>query len=170
MADDPCKKYLPVQDKWSHAEKEKLSKLAGNANKAFFDAVYAHINGLARDLALPDARFLYALAAHESGWLNKENTWLNNPFGMTMGGKDNLGFDNIAQACDYWECKFGQHVKGKKTMDQFVAGLKLAKYNPNEAYYAPAKWEAQLRSIDKWSAKFGYKQEKQDGVNMIVPK
>jgi len=169
LADDPCKQYLPDQSRWSHDEKLRRSKIAGHANQAYFDNLYTHINQQARDLSLPDARFLYALSSHESGWMNDENTWLNNPFGLTMGGADNLGFDSVAQSVQYWSCKYGGYVGGKTTMDQFVAGLRAARYNPNDAYYAHDKWASQIQSIDRWSARFGYRQVQQDGVIVLLP-
>jgi hypothetical protein len=170
MADDPCQKHLPDQSRWSHAEKLRLSKIVGVVNKAYFDTMHPHLNQLARDLSLPDSRFLYALSSHESGWMNRENTWLNNPFGLTMGGADNLGFDSIAQAVDYWHCKYGSHVQGKSTMDLFVGGLREAHYNPNEPYYAHDKWAAQLRSVDRWSKTFGYQHVEKDGVIVLILK
>jgi hypothetical protein len=169
MAEDPCKQYLPDQSKWSHADKLERSKAKGVANATFFHTMFTHLNKLAHDLGLPDSRFLYALSAHESGWLSQENLWLNNPFGMTMGGVDNLGFDSISQAVAYWHCKYGSRVQGKSTMDLFVGGLKEAKYNPNEAYYAHDKWASQLFSVDRWSARFGYVEVKQDGVLVLLP-
>jgi hypothetical protein len=169
MVDDPCKKYLPEQTKWSHTEKLRRSKIVGHANKTYFDTMYTHLNALASDLSLPDARFLYALSSHESGWMNDENTWLNNPFGLTMGGADNLGFNSIGQAVDYWSCKYMTRVQGKSTMDLFIGGLKAAHYNPNPEYYAHDKWAAQLQSVDKWSARFGYKQETQNDLVVLLP-
>lgn len=168
MAED-CKKYLPDQSKWSHAEKLRLSKIVGHANKAFFDVMHPHLNGLARDLGLADARFLFAHSSLESGWLNTENLWLNNPFGLTMGGKDNLGFDSIGQAVDYWHCKYGSFVQGKSTMDLYMGGLRQVPYNTNPEYYAHDKWAAQLQSVDKWSGKFGYKQVKEGGLVVLLP-
>jgi hypothetical protein len=170
MADDDCSQYLPDQSKWSHAEKHKLSGTAGTANKVYFDTVHPHINRLARDLSLPDARFLYALSSRESGWLDAENTWLNNPFGLTLGGADNLGFDSIAQAVAYWRCKYGSHVQGKSTMDLVIGGLREARYNPDEAYYAHDRWAAQLRTVGRWSARFGYQPVEQHGLTVLLPK
>lgn len=131
--------------------------------------MYTHLNKLARELGLPDARFLYALSSRESGWLNVENTWLHNLFGLTMGGKDNLGFDSIGQAVAYWHCKYDSYVQGKSTMDLFMGGLKKVPYNTDPSYYDHDKWADQLQSVDKWSARFGYRQVKQDSLIVLLP-
>lgn len=163
-------KYLPAQSKWSHEEKKKLSKKAGTVNSAFFEKLHALFNRMAKALKLTDATYIFALSSHESGWMNAENTWLNNPFGLTMAGKDNLGFDNLQQAFDYWQCKYGEKVMGAQSMDAFMKGLKNAGYNTADAYFAHEKWEAQFQSVRRWAGKFNYTTRVEDGTIVIVPK
>lgn len=162
-------RYLPRQDRWTHEKKKELSGKPGTVNPAFFEKLHAPFNRVARELKLADATYIYALSSHESGWLNEENTWLNNPFGLTMAGKDNLGFENLGQAFDYWRCKYGDHVTGAKSMDGFMSGLKLAKYNNAEAYFAHDKWEAQFQSVRRWAGRYKYVVRDDRGTLVIVP-
>ncbi len=173
-----CSEFLPDQSKWSHENK---LKLAGEAKKVenkrkpedyqhFFDVAVEPLNQLARDLQLGDVFFLLALAAHESSWLNVENDWLNNLFGTTKGGGDNHGYDTIQQGVNYWKCQFGPFVKGVKNMDDFVQGLKNAKYNPNEAYYSMKKWNDMITSIRIRYEKFGYEKVDDKGTWVLRKK
>lgn len=163
-------RWLPDQSKWSHEKKAELSKKRGTVNPAFFERLHAPFNRLGRDLKLLDATYVFALAAHESGWLNEENAWLSNPFGLTMAGRDNLGFDSLDQAVSYWKCKYGERVMGARSMDGFVAGLRAAGYNTAEAYFAHDKWAAQFDSVRRWAGKYGYAATEQDGTTVLVPR
>lgn len=162
-------KYLPPQDKWSHDKKLELSKKRGTVNAAYFEKLASPLNSIARELKLNDATYIFALSSHESGWLNEENTWLNNPFGLTKAGGDNLGFLTLAQSFDYWKCKYGNYVAGATSMDAFMAGLKAAKYNTAAAYFDHDKWESQFQTVRRWAGKFGYKTRDDGGTIVLVP-
>ena len=65
---------------------------------------------------------------------------------------------------NYWKCQFGPFVKGVKNVDDFVQGLKNAKYNPNEAYYSMKKWNDMITSIKIRYEKFGYEKVDDKGT------
>src|SRR5262249_11022666 len=164
---------------WSHKEKGRLAKEAKKVQDSrkpedyqrFFDTVVEPLNQMARTLQLGDVFYLLALSANESGWLNAENAWLNNPFGLTAGGHDNLGFDSIQQAADYWVCRFGPYVKGVKNRDDFVAGLKNAGYNEDDKdYFTKKRWDEMTFSINKRYAQFGYERFEDKGTWLLKKK
>jgi hypothetical protein len=149
--------FLPDQTRWTHEDKVTKAKVKGVVNRQFFDKLYVLLNALATQLHLADARFLFALSSLESGWLDEENDWLNNPFGMTSNGKDNLGFNSLAQATSYWKCKYADKVEGAATMERFISGLKSIGYNTvNASYYDHDTWDGQLESVTRWGHTYGY--------------
>jgi hypothetical protein len=147
---------LPDQSKWTHEDKAKKAKNKAPGNyQLFFNTLVPRFNNLAKQLQLGDAVFLLAHASWESGWLNEENTWLHNPFGLTAGGHDNLGFDTFEQAVTYWGCKFGPRVRGAKMMKEFMK--KLKGYNTADPdYYDEKRWAGQVHSVQKRLTQFGY--------------
>lgn len=162
-------RFLSDQSKWSDEKKKELARRRGAVNPTFFFTLHDPLNRLARELSISDATFLFALSSHESGWLDEENTWLKNPFGMTMAGAGNLGFDSFEQAFAYWKCRYAHHVTGATSMDAFMAGLKAAKHNPNDAYYDHERWQAQWYSVRRWAAKYGYAARPDRGTIVLVP-
>jgi hypothetical protein len=131
----------------------------------FFKKLVNPFNALAKELDLAEVTFLLAQSALESGWLNIENDWLNNPFGMTAGGKDNLGFDTIEQAIAYWKCLFGDKVRGAESMGDYMGGLKG--YNTvNKNYYDQKFWDGMVATVEKKAKENGYS-KRQDGTTFI---
>lgn len=103
-----------------------------------------------------DPDFIMALSSMESGWLDPHNQSLHNLFGVTNAGKNNLAFASYQKAADYWLEHFGPFVKGARTMDDFAAGLKKAKYNTaNPDYYTHLK--NQLKTVIKFKTVCGVK-------------
>lgn len=88
----------------------------------FFEDLYPTLKKLAEELAINED-FILALSSYESGWYNAHNRGLNNPFGMTQGGGNNLKFASAKAAADSWYRTFGGQVRGVKTIDAFVSGL-----------------------------------------------
>ena len=88
----------------------------------FFNDLYPVLQKLAEELAINED-FILALSSYESGWYNAHNRGLNNPFGMTQGGGNNLKFASAKAAADAWHRTFGDQVRGVKTIDAFVKGL-----------------------------------------------
>lgn len=72
---------------------------------------------------------LLGLAAHESGWLDKHNRDLNDPFGVTHGGGPDVAYNSIADTVAYWEHRYGPVVRGATSAQDFVQRLYEAKYN-----------------------------------------
>jgi len=170
---------LPDQSKWTHKEKVRLAAEAKKVQdrrkpedyKNYFDSSVEPLNEMARTLQLGDVFCLLALSANESGWLNVENAWLNNLFGLTAGGKDNLGFESLKQAADYWVCRYGPYVKGVKNRDDFVQGLKNAGYNTvNPDYYTKKKWDDMIFSINKRYSQCGYERYEEKGIWLLKEK
>ncbi|MBL8301129.1 MAG: glucosaminidase domain-containing protein [Rhodanobacteraceae bacterium] len=88
----------------------------------FFDDLYPTLKKLAEDVAVEEDCIL-ALSSYESGWYNAHNRGLNNPFGLTKGGGNNLKFASPKAAADYWRETFGPQVRGAKSIDAFVRAL-----------------------------------------------
>jgi hypothetical protein len=76
-----------------------------------------------------------ALSAHESRWLDAHSRQLHNLFGVTLGGGPNLTWGSYQAAADYWIARFGQFVRGARTMEEFIAGLRSARYNTKDPNY-----------------------------------
>ncbi len=103
---------------------------------------------MAEQLAI-DVDFLVALSSIESGWLDPHNQGLHNLFGLTQAGGNNLSFETYEKCADFWIEHFGEHVKGSRTMDDFAAGLKEARYNSvNKNYYTDLV--KQLKTVQKY--------------------
>ncbi len=95
-----------------------------------------------------NAEFLMALSSWESGWMDAHNRALHNLFGVTHAGANNLSFASDQEAANYWVTHYGSYVRGAKTMDEFVAGLRCAHYNPHPEYYGAVK--RQLDTVRKY--------------------
>lgn len=88
----------------------------------FFDDLHGPISEMATGLAV-DENFLLGLSSYESGWYNDHNRNLNNPFGLTKGGGNNLSFDSPQDAIELWIRTFGDQVRGATTAEDFVKRL-----------------------------------------------
>jgi hypothetical protein len=86
--------------------------------RAFFDKMYAPIHQISQKYDFNEDSLL-ALSAHESGWLNDHNSTLNNPFGVTFAGGNNQPYPSIEAAAKYWGDRYGDVVRGLKTIDDF---------------------------------------------------
>jgi RHS repeat-associated protein len=118
--------------------------------QALWDWLCQGINDLAKSLGI-DPSFLFALAGKEAGWndanmhpndpnasiddVPRHAAELNNPFGVTAGGGNDLSWSSLGDAMDYWGNTYGHFVKGDKSIDQFMNGLKEAKYNSRDPKY-----------------------------------
>jgi hypothetical protein len=166
-----CSDLVPDQSKWTHEEKVKKAKEAKTKPKdyqRFFDILVEPFNKLAKDLGIVDVVFLLAHAAKESGWLDEENNWLHNPLGLTAGGKDNLGFDSIQQAVDYWRCLYGDKVRNAKSLKDYVTALKG--YNTADPkYYDEKGWAGQVKSVEIRIGTYGYERAT-DGMVRVLRK
>lgn len=76
--------------------------------------------------------FLMALALQESGW-DLQHVYetnpssggkpLNNLFGLTNAGGNNLPFASVEASAEYFIEKWGSYLKGSKTIEEFVSKL-----------------------------------------------
>lgn len=104
--------------------------------QAFFDDILPLVRPLAKRLNT-DENFLLALAAFEDTWgQDVHNKKLHNIFGITNAGGNNLAFTSYVACVAFWERTYGPKVQGAQTLDAFIEGMKLAKYNSvNKKYY-----------------------------------
>lgn len=108
----------------------------------FFEDLYPTLKKLAEELAINED-YVLALSSYESGWYNAHNRGLNNPFGLTKGGGNNLKFASPKAAADYWRETFGPQVRSAKTIDAFVTGL----LSPPRVYNTVnPQWGAKVKS------------------------
>ena len=83
---------------------------------------YEPMRALADRLGVP-VEYVLGLSSYESGWLDPHNTRLNNPFGLTRGGGNNLRFDSMDSAVRYWERLYGDQVRGATSSEEFADRL-----------------------------------------------
>jgi hypothetical protein len=88
----------------------------------FFDRLDAPLTRLANDLGLPE-RYLSGLSAYESKYYNDHNSTLNNPFGLTKAGGDNIRFRSVDEAMLYWKTQYGDQVRGATSAQDFAQRL-----------------------------------------------
>lgn len=101
---------------------------------------------MAKDLGTKP-EFIMAIALQESGWdmvhvfetnSSSNNQPLNNLFGETNAGGNNLAFSSIDASAQHWEQNWGGYLKDKpQTIDAFVSDLLS---NPNHMYNSHADW------------------------------
>jgi hypothetical protein len=91
-------------------------------HKRFFDQLHKPLSDLATRLGVPES-YIIGLPAYESGYLDDHNQALNNPFGLTHGGGNNLNFPTVDDAVKNWEKLYGQQVKGATSPEDFVGRL-----------------------------------------------
>ncbi len=134
-----------------------------NKRSRFFEQL-PQIYALADKLNVP-RDYLVGLASYESGWLDDHNFALNNLWGLTQAGGNNIQFSgpagNPQPSTDYWEKKVGPFVQGTTTVKDFFAGLKKEGYNsanPNYFNLDPRKGDLanRIANIGKWKAKCGF--------------
>jgi len=115
-----------------------------NAYKPLADWLCNRIKKLAEQLNV-DPLLLLALAAVESGWNDQSNghpgnrpqhaVELNNPFGVTHAGGNNIHFSSLDAAFTFWAKTYGNAVGGADNVTDFLAGLKAAHYNSKNPNY-----------------------------------
>lgn len=116
-------------------------------DKPEFFALYCHFKNMADRLGT-DVDFIMAQAAEESGWGKDPRAAKNNLFGQNKPknqwkrdpttGKyydTNVEYSSYDECCEAWIKKWGKHVQGAKTHDQYIDGLLDAGYNPNREKY-----------------------------------
>lgn len=127
---------------------------AKNNRSRFFQQLPGLV-GVAKQLNVP-ADFIVGLASYESGWLDDHNAALNNLWGLTKAGGNNLGFSSFQAGDSYFVQLLSPFIQGDQTLSDFFAGLKAEGYNSaNPDYFNldPAKGALanRISNIEKWA-------------------
>ena len=118
--------------------------------KAFFQTLGPAIKGMASNLHT-ESNFIFALSAYESGWYGAHAQSLNNPFGLTKGGGNDIKFESVSSAASYWESRIGPAVQGAKSMQSFISDLRSEGYNSVNSNY-DKKLSATYETVKKYSS------------------
>ena len=86
----------------------------------FFDLLDVKLSKMTKDVGVDDWKYIAGLSALESGYLNDHNLSLNNPFGLTKAGGNNIKFSSIDASITYWISQYGGQVKGAVSAIDFV--------------------------------------------------
>jgi len=108
---------------------------AKNNRSRFFQQLPG-ISTMAQQLNVP-RDYLTGLASFESGWLDNHNFALNNMWGLTQAGGNNLSFPSIQAGNNYFSTHVGPYIQGAQTLPAFFDGLQKEGYNAvNPNYYS----------------------------------
>jgi len=97
-----------------------------------------------------DPNYMFALSAYESGWYGPHAQSLNNPFGLTHGGGNDIQFSSIGSAAQYFEGRIGPSVADADSFDEFVQDIRGEGYNSKNPNY-----DSDLSNVYKSVKKFG---------------
>jgi hypothetical protein len=124
----------------------------------FFDDFNREIEAMAERLET-DPKFILAHFSRESGWNDPGSQAKQNLMGYMRDGVK-MTLPSYAEGMRQWEAKWGERVRGAKTMDEYIDGLQVIegkgrdakRYNDaeskhNEKFAATAKqtYEDMLR-------------------------
>ena len=76
--------------------------------------------------------FIMSVSSVETGWLGSHAQEIQNLFGLTNKGGNDLifkGRGGYQASADYWTKHVGSYVRNAKTMPDFLTGLKKDGYN-----------------------------------------
>jgi RHS repeat-associated protein len=154
-----CVIFLPGEDPSGFGggggNKKPAKKPCPSNLKNFFDTLGAIFKDMSNQTGV-DARFFAALSSYESGWLGTHAQDLQNPFGLTNAGGNDLQFDSYTLAERYWLNKAGRNKKGyagvvanDKNIADFAKALHDAGYNNVTGTWTQDVID-QLKWVDKW--------------------
>lgn len=124
---------------------------------SFFERMHEPLSAMAGRLSIPP-HYVLGLSSYESGWLDTHNTGLNNPFGLTRAGGNNLRFESTEAAIRYWEDTFGPQIRGATSPEDFadrLLGLRNGRRMPGWRVYntANTQWRgnilASIRTVQR---------------------
>jgi hypothetical protein len=98
--------------------------------------------------------YIVGLASYESGWLDAHNVGLNNLWGLTQAGGNNIHFSSFAAGNAYFVSHVGPYIRNANTLAAFDQGLMNEGYNSVNPNY----WSAlngRINSIPKWEGRCG---------------
>lgn len=78
-----------------------------------------------------NVNYIMALSAYESGWDGPHAQDLNNLFGLTNAGGNDLTFGSYQASANYWVQHYGSTVAGASSIGAFVNDLLAIGYNQN---------------------------------------
>ncbi len=118
---------------------------------AFFTALDSPLTQLAGQLGAPSS-YLLGLSAFENGYLDPHNTALNNPFGLTQAGGNNISFTSLSSAISYFNSLYGNQIAGATSPQDFAQRLEgVLNGAPVPGWHTyntvNANWENSLVSI-----------------------
>ncbi|HXG06304.1 MAG TPA: RHS repeat-associated core domain-containing protein [Nitrososphaera sp.] len=119
IEEEPGSESDPIEQDACPAEKRR-----------FFSWLVGPLTQMAKNLNTSLA-LLLTLAAKEGGWITSHldhNQPLNNPFGVNRINRrgraaGNVRYSSLDAAIQYWIGRFGDRVRGTKTVDDFINGL-----------------------------------------------
>ncbi|NVN91514.1 MAG: glucosaminidase domain-containing protein [Desulfuromonadales bacterium] len=119
-----------------------------DCKKEFFKELLGPVEKVAKQYNF-DPNYLLAISALESGWLGAHAHELNNAFGLTKGGGNNLEFKNFSESVEFWGKTFGSKASGAVSIDDFISKLQtdLRKQGGNGKYNTVnPKWGTEIRN------------------------
>lgn len=130
-----------------------------NNNRSRFFQQVPGIVDMAKQLNIPN-NYLVGLASYESGWLDDHDFKLNNLWGLTQAGGNNIQFSSFKAGNDYFARRVGPYIQGSAGVPDFFAGLKKEGYNsanPNYFSEDPNKGMLfnRISNIGKWAQACG---------------
>ena len=99
-----------------------------NNNRSRFFQQLPGLKAVAQQLDVP-TDFIVGLSSYESGWFDDHNVALNNLWGLTQGGGNNIHFSSVAAGNAYFVNQVGPYLQGDQTIQDFFADLQKEGYN-----------------------------------------
>lgn len=82
----------------------------------FLTTMIPYANQLASSWST-NANFILALSAYESGWLGAHSQALQNPYGLTNAGGNDLSFNSYQQATNYWSGNDDSYIQNTTSIN-----------------------------------------------------
>jgi hypothetical protein len=124
-------------------------------NRSRFFTMLPILNNAASSLNVP-SNFVVGLSSFESGWLDNHNYALQNLFGLTNAGGNNLSFPSFQASANYFVSLVSPYVQNAQTIPAFLAGLSKEGFNSVNPNYNSLLTN-RINNIGKWEAKCGVK-------------
>src|ERR1017187_3682198 len=128
-------------------------------NRSRFFQQLPGLTSVAKQLNV-STNFIVGLSSYESGWFDNHNFNLNNLWGLTQAGHNNISFSSVQAGNAYFVSLVGPYIQGAQTITGFFAGLQEEGYNstnPNYFNTDPNKGmlSNRISNIQKWGQACG---------------
>lgn len=128
-------------------------------NRSRFFQQLPGLTSVAKQLNV-STNFIVGLSSYESGWFDNHNFNLNNLWGLTQAGHNNISFSSVQAGNAYFVSLVGPYIQGAQTITDFFAGLQEEGYNstnPNYFNTDPNKGmlSNRISNIQKWGQACG---------------